>query len=204
MKISSTKSQADLKRRTYRLKRRAESAEETRRRLVQATFELHTERGIAATTMKQIAERAGVGIGTVYHHFPTLDDTITACGQMVMTTYPLPTEAVFAGVRSMRERLVRLARALFEWQHTVAFDVIRADRDRLAIVRRFIDEEQAHRIELTRTALAPFAVDRDLIRLAAALLDVGVHRALRQIGLSLDQAAEAIAETIQARLVHKG
>lgn len=192
-----------MKRRTYRLKRRAESVEETRRRLVQATFELHTRQGIAATTMKQIAERAGVGVGTVYHHFPTLDDTITACGQMVMATYPLPTEAVFAGVPTMRERLARLARALFEWQHKVVFDGVRADRDRLAIVRRFIDEEQAHRIELTRTALAPFAVDRDLIRVAAALLDVGVYRALQQMGLSLDQAANAIAETIQARLVHK-
>jgi AcrR family transcriptional regulator len=192
-----------LKRRTYQLKRRAENAEETRRRLVQATFELHTEQGIAATTMKQIAERAGVGIGTVYHHFPTLDDTTTACGQMVMATYPLPSEAVFAGIATMKARLARLARALFEWQETVTFDVIRADRDRLAIVRKFIDEEQAHRIELMRTALAPFAIDRDLIRISAALLDVGVYRALQQIGLSLDQAAEAIADMIQARLTRK-
>lgn len=192
-----------MKRRAYQLKRRAESAEETRRRLVQATFELHTEQGIAATTMKHIAERAGVGIGTVYHHFPTIDDTILACGQMVMATYPPPTEAIFAGVPTMKERLVCLARALFEWQHKVALDVIRADRDRLAIVRKFIDEEQAHRIELTRTALAPFAVDRDLIRISAALLDIGIYRALQQIGLSLDQAAEATAEVIQARLVHK-
>ena len=69
-----------MKRRTYQLGRRAESAEETRRRLVQATFELHGEQGIAATSMKQIADRAGVGIGTVYHHFPTLDETVMACG----------------------------------------------------------------------------------------------------------------------------
>jgi len=66
-------------RRSYRLKQRAESAEETRRRLVEATFALHGEQGIAATTMKQIAERAGVGVGTVYHHFPTIEDTVAAC-----------------------------------------------------------------------------------------------------------------------------
>src|SRR5262245_19507237 len=35
------------KRRPYRLKQRAETADETRRRLVQATFELHMEQGIA-------------------------------------------------------------------------------------------------------------------------------------------------------------
>ena len=83
-----------MKPRTYQLGRRAESAEETRRRLVQATFELHSEQGIAATSMKQIADRAGVGVGTVYHHFATLDDTVMACGQMVMATYPPPAELV--------------------------------------------------------------------------------------------------------------
>jgi AcrR family transcriptional regulator len=202
MKYGSLKSTA-MKRRTYRLKQRAESAEETRRRLVQATFELHGEQGIAATTMKQIAERAGVGIGTVYHHFATLDDTINACGQMVMATWPPPSEAIFAGVPTMMERLRLLARALFTWGDRVAFDVIRMDRDRMVIVRKFIDDELAHRVELTRAALAPFAVDRELVRISAALLDVGAYRALQQTGLSLDQAAEAIAEIIQARLTRK-
>src|SRR5689334_18114758 len=105
-----------MKRRQYQLKQRAESAEETRRRLVEATFELHGEQGIAATTMKQIAERAGVGIGTVYHHFPTLDDTINACAAHATATYPPPSEAIFTGVPTIKERLVRLARALFEFQ----------------------------------------------------------------------------------------
>ncbi len=192
-----------MKQRTYQLGRRAESAEETRRRLVQATFELHGEQGIAATTMKQIADRAGVGVGTVYHHFATLDDTIMACGQMVMATYPPPSEAIFAGVPTMRERLVRLARALFEHLDNVGFDMVRADRDRLPIVRQFVDEELMHRTELTRAALAPFAVDRDQIRVAAALLDIGVYRALQSAGLSLDQAADTIADMIHARLTRK-
>jgi len=192
-----------VKRRSYQLKRRAESAEETRRRLVQATFELHGEQGIAATTMKQIAERAGLGIGTVYHHFPTLDDTIMACGQMVMAMYPPPTEAIFAGAPRMKERLVRLAHALFEHLDRVGFDMVRADRDRFPIVGKFAEEEQAHRIALTRAALAPFAIDRDLIRVAAALLDIGVYRALQGCGQSLDQAAETIADVIHARLTRK-
>ena len=192
-----------MKRRSYRLKQRAESAEETRRRLVEATFALHGEQGIAATTMKQIAERAGVGVGTVYHHFPTLDDTINACGQMVMATWPPPSEAIFAGVPTMKERLTLLARALFAWGDQVAFDVIRTDRDRVAIVHEFVEGEQAHRIELTRAALAPFAIDRDLIRIAAALLDVGVYRALQRAGMSLEEAAIAIADVIQARLTRK-
>lgn len=193
----------ETKRRPYRLKQRAESAEETRRRLVEATFALHSEQGIAATTMKQIAERAEVGVGTVYHHFPTLDDTINACGQMVMATWPPPTEAVFAGVPTMKQRLTLLARALFAWGDQVALDVVRTDGDRLPIVRKFIDGEQAHRVELTRAALAPFAIDRDLVRISAALLDIAVYRSLQGTGHTLDQAAEIIADLIHARLTRK-
>src|SRR5262245_35200691 len=153
--------------------------------------------------MKQIAERAGVGIGTVYHHFPTLDDTINACGQMVMATYPPPAEAVFAGVSTMKARLVLLARALFEHLDTVAFDVIRMDRDRLPIVTRFVDEEMKHRLALARAALAPFAIDRELINVVTALLDIAVYRNLQRAGLTLDQAAEAVADVIHARLTRK-
>lgn len=192
-----------MKRRTYQLGRRAESAEETRRRLVQATFELHGEQGIAATTMKQIADRAGVGVGTVYHHFATLDDTIMACGQMVMAMYPPPTEAILSGVPTMKQRLAVLARALFEHLDKVGFDMARADGNRLPIVRRFVDEELAHRLELTRAALAPFGVDRDQVRVVAALLDIGVYRALQGVGLTLDQAAETVADLIHARLTRK-
>ncbi len=192
-----------MKRRSYQLKQRAESAEETRRRIVQATFALHSEQGIAVTTMKQIAERAGVGIGTVYHHFPTLDDTINACGQMVMATFPPPTEAIFAGAATMKDRLFRLARALFDYLDRTVFDVVRADQDQVAMLRPFVADEQRHRIELTRAALAPFAIDRDLIRIAAALLDIGVYRALQSTGLTLDEAATAIADVIQARMTRK-
>jgi AcrR family transcriptional regulator len=192
-----------VKRRPYQLKRRADSAEETRRRLVEATFALHSEQGIATTTMKQIAERAGVGIGTVYHHFPTLVDTITACGEHAMAANPLPTEAVFAGVPTMKERMARLARAWFGCLDGMVFDRVRPDRDSAPIVGRFIDTEERQRIELTRAALAPFAIDRDLIRVAAALLDIGVYRSLQRAGLSLDEAADAIADVIQARLTRK-
>jgi len=81
--------------------------------------------------------------------------------------------------------------------------MVRVDRARLPIVRQFVDEELTHRIALTRAALAPFAVDPDQIRIAAALLDIGIYRALQGVGLTLDQAAETIADTIHARLTRK-
>src|SRR6266481_3144370 len=46
--------------RTYTLKRRAEQQAGTRRRIVEATVDLHSTVGPALTTFSMVAERAGV------------------------------------------------------------------------------------------------------------------------------------------------
>ena len=46
--------------RRYTLGRRALTAEETRRRIVEATYQLHDEKGIAATSLRDIARRAAL------------------------------------------------------------------------------------------------------------------------------------------------
>ena len=65
--------------RTYSKGARAESEAETRNRIVDAVVALHEEVGPRQTTIKSIAERAGVQRLTVYRHFPTLRELITAC-----------------------------------------------------------------------------------------------------------------------------
>ena len=57
--------------RKYELKQRAAQQEETRRRITEATVELHRTVGPAATQISEIARRAGVQRVTVYSHFPT-------------------------------------------------------------------------------------------------------------------------------------
>lgn len=52
-------------------------ARANRARLIAAAQEVFRERGPGAE-MKEIAERAGVGIGTIYRNFPKKDDLITA------------------------------------------------------------------------------------------------------------------------------
>jgi AcrR family transcriptional regulator len=42
----------------------------TRARILRAAEELFTRGGYAGATIHDVAERAGVGVGTVYHHFP--------------------------------------------------------------------------------------------------------------------------------------
>jgi len=48
---------------------RVERARATRRRIIDAAAHLFAERGYGATTLDQVAERAGVAVQTVYFHF---------------------------------------------------------------------------------------------------------------------------------------
>ena len=59
-----------MKKRQYKQKARAEQAQETRQLIVEATVMLHEELGPAQTSIKAIAEQAGVQRLTVYRHFP--------------------------------------------------------------------------------------------------------------------------------------
>jgi TetR/AcrR family transcriptional regulator, cholesterol catabolism regulator len=50
---------------------RTRRREDTRQRLYDAAIDLIAERGYSATTVDEIAERAGVAKGTVYYNFPS-------------------------------------------------------------------------------------------------------------------------------------
>jgi len=177
-------------RRPYRLGRRAETSEETRQRLVEATFQLHAERGIAETSMKDIAERAGVSVGTVYHHFPSYGDAIVACGAYTTEHVPAPSSAVFAGAATREERIARLARALFDYYGRVpALESVRRDRELSPALDAFAREEARNRRRLVAEAVGPDGP----AALAAALLDLDAYRALRREGFSAADAADRVA-----------
>src|SRR5687767_490534 len=97
--------------RKYDMSRRAAAVAETRRRIVDATLELHAEQGIAATSWDEIAARAGVGVGTVYRHFPSLDELVPACGHVARELLDLPdpsdARALFVGAEGSRARVER-------------------------------------------------------------------------------------------------
>jgi AcrR family transcriptional regulator len=185
--------------RKYRLGRRGEAAEETRRRIVDATFALHSEQGVAATTMKHIAERADVSVGTVYHHFPTYDDAIQACGEHAIALAPPPGRDLFAGAKTRSERIERLVRACFErFERIPNYEGVRAERGKFAPLRGFFAAEAQ-----TMRALAAAAVGRGAERAAStvvALIEPGVWKALRAAGLTTAAAARQIAGVINAWL----
>lgn len=183
---STTKS----RRRRYRLGRRAETSEETRQRLVEATSQLHAERGIAETSMKDIAERAGVSVGTVYHHFPSYGDAIVACGAYTAEQVPAPTSAIFVGAAGRDERVRRLARTLFDYYERLpALESVRRDRALSPALDAFVREEARNRRKLVAEAVGPDGP----AALASALLDLGSYLALRREGFGAADAADRVA-----------
>jgi len=186
-------------RRDYRLGRRGEMAEETRRRIVQATHDLHNEQSIAGTTMKDIAERADVSIGTVYHHFPTYSEVVQACGAFTFELARPPTPVIFRGARSQKERVERLVVELFAfYRRFPGLERARAERHLVKPVDEKLTQWDAAYAALIREALG--TDEPRALAFAHALLDPAVHSALAARGLTAADAAAEIAEAILARL----
>jgi AcrR family transcriptional regulator len=195
-------SSSNQRRRGYRLGRRAETADETRRRIVEATYALHAERGIADTSMKDIAARAGVSVGTVYHHFPTYPDAIAACGAHTSETVPAPTEAIFEGASGRSERIDRLVAALFDYYERIpALGSVRRDRHIAPALEEFAEHEARNRLRLAACAIGARGRDRSAA-VVAALVDLEVYRALLRQGLKASQASHQVADIVNCWLNH--
>ncbi len=92
--------------RKYELKKRADSMEDTRRRITEAAVELHGSVGPARTTVTAVADRAGVQRHTVYRHFPTEDELFAACSGLFGSRNPWPDAEAWRDIADPRERLL--------------------------------------------------------------------------------------------------
>jgi len=86
-----------MKKRKYQQNRRADQAQETREQIVQATVELHEKLGPARTSIKAIAEHAGVQRLTVYRHFPDEASLFMACTSHWLASHPMPAFSDWTG-----------------------------------------------------------------------------------------------------------
>jgi AcrR family transcriptional regulator len=101
--------------RKYELKQRAERLAETRRRITEATVELHRTVGPAATHLNEVARRAGVQRMTVYNHFPNDTALLTACSAHWRALHPTPDLAAWRAVDDPGARLRLGLGQLYGW-----------------------------------------------------------------------------------------
>jgi AcrR family transcriptional regulator len=115
--------------RPYRKRRRAQLEAETRRRITEATVDLHGSIGPARTTISAVAERAGVQRATVYRHFPDEDALFDACSSHWMAQHPLPDPAAWAAIENPDRRLRLALSELYDWYEHGEYMLEKTSRD---------------------------------------------------------------------------
>ena len=164
--------------------RRGDQARATRRRIVDAAAGLFIRHGYAATTLEQVAERAGVAVQTVYFHFGNKrallkqavdvaavgdDEPVPLLGRPWLErarAEPDPHRVIAIWVRSGREILGRIGPIM-----RVVRDAAGADPDMAAQW----DTNEQQRMTAFRL-LAQMLADRDALK----------------PGMSVDEAADII------------
>jgi AcrR family transcriptional regulator len=186
-------------RRRYRKKERARQEEQTRLRITEAAVELHRTVGPARTTVKEIAERAGVGRMTVYNHFGSDDELLTACSSHYMAGHPPPDPAALGAIEDPDARLETGLRSLYAWYRETRDMTGNALRDAPLVpaLDTVMKEKFWPLVEATAEALAAGrrlrGARRQRVRAALrAALDFATWHTLTEAGLD-DATAAALA-----------
>ena len=191
--------------RKYELKARAEAQRETRERIAAAAAGLHEEKGVASTTVAEIARRAGVTRLTVYNHFPALDDLLPACAAHYSERHPQPEFSDALAISDNEARVRAVLVAFYAWYREVEpmFGKLFSDRATVPELDRFLGDH----IDKTQAGLAADmakgfgARGRRAERLRALLrvaVDFWTWRRLTAEGLDDEAAAELMAGSVAA------
>jgi AcrR family transcriptional regulator len=187
--------------RKYTMDKRKAAVQETRQRIVEATLALHAEKGIFGTSWQDIAHRADVSVGTVYKHFPSLDELVPACGELMyaITRPPSLEDAprIFAGADSTEERLGRLISELFDFYERGAPYIETDFQERqLPAVVEWEAYTRSIIAGLVREALVCAGPDERTVQAVSALLDFSTFKSFLDRDIPKEQAAKTMGEVL--------
>jgi AcrR family transcriptional regulator len=190
------------KKRKYELKKRAEYQANTRRRITEATIELHRTVGPAAAQITEIARRAGVQRMTVYNHFPDEASLFAACSSHWRALHPAPDLSAWLAIEEPGERLRLGLHELYAWYREtepMTANVLR-DAEIIPALRSVIEGGLLRYLdEAPRVLTEPIRVrGRRAERVdaaARAAVDVHTWRALAPLGDR--DAAELVAGFVE-------
>jgi AcrR family transcriptional regulator len=191
--------------RPYRKRKRAESEEETRRRITEAAVELHGTVGPANTKMTEVAERAGVSRATLYNHFPSQVDLFMACSSHWAARHPFPDPSGWAAISDPSLRLGEAMRELYRWygENAGMMGAVLRDAAVLPDLAEVMDELWESYLERAVDALAKgWATEHDDSRALDVVLrlvvDFHTWELLTGAGLDDDGAAELSVRLVVA------
>lgn len=168
-----------------KISRREANKAEVRRRLLQAARELFAQRGIARTTMDDIARRAEVSRATVFNYFPAKSAIVAELVARLENAFRRAVDDQLALQRSTAERI----RGVFE---ATAAGMLR----RPALHRLIIGESEAH-FGMARVS------GRRMGRMYSAfgdLLEAGLARHEVRTDVSVETLAQIVGGTYMAIL----
>jgi AcrR family transcriptional regulator len=103
--------------------------EETRARVLETALRLFREKGFDATTMRDIAQAAGLSLGAAYHYFPSKEAIVLAYYDRVQDAHADRARESLPAVRPVRARLGQVLHAKLE--------ILEHDRPLMGALLRF-------------------------------------------------------------------
>ncbi len=160
-----------MKTRSYRQQRRALQQEETRQRIVAAAMQLHGEVGPRYSSIKAIAERAGVQRLTVYRHFADEAQLFRACSSHWLELNPPPSAELWREEPDASRRIEKTLAAYNAYYSATAYMWEKIYRD-LPLTDALVEPMRAFESGLEKTArdLLPPGLRGKAKKLAAATL----------------------------------
>lgn len=192
--------------RKYTKTKRIAASETIRQRILEATLALHSQKGIFGTSWKDIAQRADVSLATVYNYFPSLDELVPACGELMYAIAQPPSlddaDAIFTGADTLEERVARLLKTLFDfYERGEPYLEVDHQERTLEAVQEWETYLESLIDGLTRIALKPIKPNKRTVEAVGALLDVPVFLSFRRRGMSRAEIERIMNELLLCLVV---
>jgi AcrR family transcriptional regulator len=191
--------------RPYRMKRRAELVEETRRRITESAVALHERIGPAQTSISAIAEQAGVRRSTVYRHFPDEDALFAACSSHFRALHPAPDPAAWAAVGDPDARTATALSELYSFYGGAQrmYESLFRDESLVPAVRRRLRDfhgylEDARHALMTGRSLRGRAAEHTRAALGHALAFATWRSLTQEQALTDDDAVALMCRLVQS------
>lgn len=127
-------------------------AERTRAKILDAALTLLQEEGYAATTMRAIAEQAGVSVGNAYYYFAGKEELVQAFYMRTHEEHLVVAEPAIAAAKGFKKRLTALMETKLETiepYHAFAGTLFKSAADPASPLNPFSEASRPVRAEAT-------------------------------------------------------